>query len=317
MTGFTSMPKFAVVMAAFNGMHYIATQISSILSQEGVEVDIFISVDLSTDGTEHFLMNLADAEPRINLLSFGQQFGGAGPNFYRLISEVDFSKFDYVSFSDQDDIWFPNKLARAHSMMLKNNAMGYSSGFIAFWPSGRNLVVNKAQPQRDFDYFFESAGPGCTYVIKLALAQSIQGFIKMADSSLYQIEFHDWLIYAYARYRKFLWVIDPIPSMQYRQHYSNQLGVNSGFRSFMLRATKVLSGYGFSQSLLIANLIGANATPIVKKGLMNGVLGYLYLSFKYKSCRRGHAHQIIFFISCVLMAFIHPIRLVINKLCAY
>jgi len=310
-----SRPRFAVLLAAYNGMEYISEQIQSILLQQGVAVQIFISVDESGDGTEHYLTKLAAEDSRITLLPFGLRFGGAGPNFYRLISDVDFLKFDYLSFSDQDDIWYPTKLLRAYETMRKTNALGYSSGFVAFWPSGKELFVNKAYLQRKYDYLFESAGPGCTYVIAITLANSIQDFIKNADPSLYNIEFHDWLIYAYSRYKGFNWIIDPLPGLRYRQHYSNQLGVNVGWKPFWVRVRRVLSGYGFAQSLLIANLIGASNIQLVQKGLLNGWSGYLLLALKYKDCRRRGAEQIMFLISCILMAMIQLVSGTTRKSC--
>jgi len=128
--------RFAVCLAAYNGMAFIAEQIESILLQKNVAVQIFISVDLSTDRTEYRLAEWALTESRLTLLPFGKRFGGAGPNFYRLLRDVDLSDFDYVSFADQDDIWHPEKLWRAHSLMTEQGALGYSSNFTAFWPAG-------------------------------------------------------------------------------------------------------------------------------------------------------------------------------------
>jgi len=306
-------PNFVVCLAAYNGAQYIEEQINSILHQVNVDLTLVVSIDQSSDATETVVLEIAKNNRKIIILPLGEAFGGAGPNFYRLIRDIDVSKFDYLSFADQDDIWYPDKLSRAHKMMEKNNALGYSSGFVAFWPSGRKLAVNKAYPQRSYDYLFESAGPGCTYVIAQSLAESIKELIENADSSLLHIEFHDWLIYAYARYKGFRWVIDPLPSLKYRQHDSNQLGVNAGWRPFWLRVNKVLSGYGFAQSLLIANLIGASTTSVVQKGLLGGWRGYLRLSLRSRQCRRRESDQVMFFVSCLVLAIIHPLKLISYK----
>lgn len=299
-------PRFSVCLAAYNGMEFISEQIVSILQQEGVDVNILISVDQSTDGTEGCLAEWALYEPRLTLLPFGERFGGAGPNFYRLLRDVDLSGFDYLSFADQDDIWHPEKLWRAHSLMTAQNAVGYSSNFIAFWPSGESRVVNKAWPQRTWDFLFESAGPGCTYVLHSNLALQLQQLIRGADERLLRIDYHDWLTYAFARAHDFPWVIDSWSSMQYRQHAHNQIGVNSGWRSFWLRVRKVLKGYGFEQSLLIAHLVRASSLPIVQRGLQGGRLGYLWLAWRATQCRRKPLDQMLFFISCVLLAFLKP-----------
>lgn len=66
-------------------------------------------MDLSTDGTECRLAELALSEPRLTLLPFGQLFGGAGPNFYRLLRDVDLTDFDYLSYADQNEHWHREK----------------------------------------------------------------------------------------------------------------------------------------------------------------------------------------------------------------
>jgi rhamnosyltransferase len=39
-------PKVGVLLAAYNGMQWIEQQLKSIIDQEGVDVTIFVSVDL-------------------------------------------------------------------------------------------------------------------------------------------------------------------------------------------------------------------------------------------------------------------------------
>jgi rhamnosyltransferase len=200
---YSMISKIAVILAAYNGTVYMGEQLESILQQKDVDLQVFISVDKSTDGTEDFLVNRALTELRLTLLPFGQHFGGAGPNFYRLLREVDLSGFDYVCFADQDDVWHPEKLLRAQRLMGAQKAAAYSSNFTAFWPSGKTRLVNKAWPQRAFDYLFESAGPGCTYVLHSSLALPLQQLVREADKSLLLVDYHDWLTYAFARFHNF------------------------------------------------------------------------------------------------------------------
>lgn len=299
-------PRFAVCLPAYNGMAFMVDQIESILQQNDVDIQIFISVDQSKDGTEARLAEWALSESRLSLLPFGQRFGGAGPNFYRLLREVDLTGFDYLSFADQDDLWHPKKLWRAHTLMTVKNAVGYSSNFTAFWPSGQSRLVNKACPQRTWDFLFESAGPACTYVLHLSLAIPLQKLVRVADKNLLRVDYHDWLTYAFARSYDFPWVIDSWSSMKYRQHAHNQIGVNAGWRSFWLRVRKILTGYGFEQSLLIADLVQASPLPVVQRGLRGGRLGYLWLALQARQCRRKRIDQLWFLISCVLIALFRP-----------
>jgi rhamnosyltransferase len=300
------LPRIAVCLAAYNGRRWIAEQMETILGQKNVGVTVFVSVDRSSDNTEEWVDKAALNDSRIVVLSHGEKFGGAGPNFYRLLCDVNLSGFDYLSFADQDDVWHPEKLWRAHCLMTAQSAAGYSSNITAFWSSGRSRVVRKAWPQRSWDFMFESAGPGCTYVLHSSLAKPLQQLVRNADKSLLRIDYHDWLTYAFARANNYSWVIDDWSSMQYRQHANNQVGVNAGWRSFLLRVRKILNGYGFEQSLLIAELIDASSLPVVRHGLRGGRLGCLWLAFRAKQCRRKPIDQIWFFVSCLLLALIKP-----------
>ncbi|EFH7086544.1 glycosyltransferase, partial [Escherichia coli] len=215
----------AVLLAAYNGEQWIQEQISSILKQKNVDVTLFISIDQSSDNTLMLCEELALSEPRINLLPYGDIFGGAALNFYRLIKDVDFTSFDYISFADQDDIWLEDKLQRASLFLEKYDV--YSSNVIAFWPNGKAVLINKAQPQVKYDFLFEAAGPGCTYVIHRDVAIEFKKFIVSKWQEVKKIELHDWLFYSFSRVKNFQWVIDERPGMYYRQHQNNQVGANN------------------------------------------------------------------------------------------
>lgn len=219
------MNKVAVLLAAYNGEQWIQEQISSILKQKNVDVTLFISIDQSSDNTLMLCEELALSEPRINLLPYGDIFGGAALNFYRLIKDVDFTSFDYISFADQDDIWLEDKLQRASLFLEKYDV--YSSNVIAFWPNGKAVLINKAQPQVKYDFLFEAAGPGCTYVIHRDVAIEFKKFIVSKWQEVKKIELHDWHFYSFSRVKNFQWVIDERPGMYYRQHQNNQVGANN------------------------------------------------------------------------------------------
>jgi rhamnosyltransferase len=191
-------------------------------------------------------------------------------------------------------------------MLIEQGSVGYSSNVTAFWPCGKTLSVNKAQPQRSLDFMFEAAGPGCTYVLNRSLAYSFQKFVCDADASLSLIVYHDWLIYAFARANNYPWVIDKWSSMQYRQHANNQIGVNSGLRSHWLRVRKMCRGHGFEQSLLIADLVHVSSSPVVQHGLRGGRLGYLWLALHANQCRRKRVDQLLFFILCMFFTLAKP-----------
>ena len=78
----STLPKFAICLAAFNGIDWLATQLDTILAQAGITVTVFVSVDQSTDDTEKWFEERAKVDSRIVLLPHGERFGGAARNFF-------------------------------------------------------------------------------------------------------------------------------------------------------------------------------------------------------------------------------------------
>ena len=254
----SNSPSVAVLLAAYNGMEWIEEQVSSILSQKSISIEIFISVDLSNDKTHEWCQGLAEKNSHVKILPYGEKFGGAAKNFFRLIRDVDFSCFDYVALSDQDDIWDSSKLHHAIRTIEQDSLDGYSSDVIAFWSNGREKLVKKSFPQKKFDYFFEAAGPGCTYVLKQQPTQKFKKFLIKNWENINCIESHDWLIYAFFRSRSMSWCIDSEPLMLYRQHESNQVGSNFGFLAYLKRIKMVKSGWYRSEVRKISEIISIN-----------------------------------------------------------
>lgn len=298
------LPKVAVLLAAYNGMRWIEEQMASILGQSGVDVTVYISVDPSSDGTEVWCSRLAATESNIVLLPTAGKFGGASRNFFRLIRDVEIDHFEYVAFADQDDLWYADKLLRAVSRMEQQKAEAYSSNVIAFWPDGKTRLLDKAQAQVEWDYLFEAAGPGCTYVLNKRLIMSIKASVVTNWDVLQRVSLHDWFFYAYARSHGFKWFIDAVPSMDYRQHEHNQVGANAGFKSILSRYRTINNGWWFDQVKLIARLVGVDSAPFVVSWFSLSRRQLLTLSFNAWRCRRRTRDKILFFLVCLVTIFI-------------
>ena len=256
---FVDLPTCAVLLAAYNGERWIEEQLESILNQKGVLPTIFVSVDRSTDQTLKTIELLVSSDSRVKLLPYGERFGGAGKNFYRLIKDVDASNFDMVAFADQDDIWMPNKLAAAWTQLSQGGYSAYSSDVIAFWADGRKSIIKKSYPQKRFDYFYEAAGPGCTYAFSASSFNLIKEFVVQNYEECGKIALHDWLIYAYCRQHKLSWFIDNEPRMLYRQHESNQIGTNDNWRAYVKRFNYVRHHWYRTQVTSVAKVCNSSS----------------------------------------------------------
>jgi rhamnosyltransferase len=235
----TNPTRVAVLMAVKNGLAYLPQQIDSILNQQQCQVSLFISDDCSTDGSVQLLQKYSADNANIKLLPKTFSSGSAAKNFYGLILETELENCDYFAYSDQDDIWFPDKLIRHIELARKHNADGVSSNVTAFWPDGRQRLLEKAQPQQELDYLFESAGPGCTFLMSPWLIGKMKEQLMDNTSPAKEVELHDWLTYAVCRGHGRKWVIDKRPSLEYRQHQTNVVGANVGIVAKLVRLRKL------------------------------------------------------------------------------
>ncbi|WP_350601392.1 glycosyltransferase [Pseudomonas sp. 65/3-MNA-CIBAN-0223] len=291
-------PRVAVLLAAYNGMRWIEEQLASILSQSAVDVTVCISIDPSTDGTEDWCTAYAVAHPNVIVLPKVGKFGGAARNFFRLIRDVDLAPYDFIAFADQDDIWHADKLQRATGMIVSRHVDAYSSNVTAFWPDGRTQLLDKAQPQVAWDYLFEAAGPGCSYVMSQPFAQTLKTSMLANWHALQAVSLHDWYIYAFARSHGYHWYIDPLPSIEYRQHEHNQVGANAGFLSLLSRFKTIHDGWWFTQVKTIALLVGQEDDPFVKSWLPLRRRQLFKLSLSASQCRRRTRDKVFFFCIC-------------------
>lgn len=291
-------PKVAVLLAAYNGMRWIEEQVDSIVAQSSVDVTLYISIDPSSDGSAEWCEAYAAKNQRVIILPDVGRFGGASSNFFRLLRDVNIDGFDFVAFADQDDIWHADKLERATLVMGSGPYDAYSSNVIAFWPDGRTRLLDKAQPQVKWDFLFEAAGPGCTYVLSNRLAVSLRASILVHWDRLQGVSLHDWYFYAFARSHGYLWYIDPKPSMKYRQHEYNQVGANTGLKALLARYRSIQDGWWFCQVLLIAELVGHRAAWLRSSGLGLHRRQLIRLSFRAWQCRRRFRDKLFFFLVC-------------------
>lgn len=274
-----------ILLAAYNGELALIQQLETTQYQDDVIVDVVISVDLSSDSTLAICTSYADKYPNISLLPYGERFGGAGKNFYRLLKDTDLTRYDYIAFSDQDDIWPGSKLAKAIEMLQHYDC--YSANVTAFWEDGREVLIDKAQPQREWDFLFEAAGPGCTYVFKREVAIQFKSWLlESYDKIGEDISLHDWLLYAFARSHGYRWFIDPESMMYYRQHANNQVGTNNSFAAANRRLKLIKSKWYRNQSTKIAEHLELQHLPVFKYGLSKGYLGNLYLLLHINKLRR-------------------------------
>jgi len=161
----------------------------------------------------------------------------------------------YVAFTDQDDVWHADKLSSQLSLMEATGADVVSSNVTSFQSLpggavGERRLIRKSQPQRAWDFLFEAAGPGSTYVFSPKAHETLVRVLSGLDYS--EIGVHDWYVYALARSIGLTWVIGEEPTLEYRQHGGNVQGANSGSGARDARMAKLRSGFYRNQFILTA-----------------------------------------------------------------
>ena len=217
--------EVTVLMATYNGEKWLESQLQSILKQKNVKIKLAIQDDNSEDDTQKIIKKF-QKKNKIDFKINKKNQRSASLNFLNLIIKTN-TKSDYYAFSDQDDIWYSNKLSRGIKKLDENKCEAYSSN-VSIISNKKKLLMNKSNNQKKYDFIFEGV-PGCTIVLtKNSFLQIKKKLMKLNSNELKKISMHDSFIYFYLRSRKVAWYIDKYSYINYRQHENNVVGLNYG-----------------------------------------------------------------------------------------
>lgn len=213
-------------MSTYNGASFVEEQISSILKQLPDNGALIIRDDGSTDKTVTKIVAIKDG--RINLLQ-GKNIGFA-LSFLCLLKELPESS-TVVFFSDQDDVWEPQKIAAGCKGLAGRNEIPrlYCSSLLLVSENLESLGRSPLWPRKPSfeNALVENIATGCTVALNRAAVSLI-----LRTSHPSQIQYHDWWCYlVVAAFGEVLY--DPIPHIRYRQHTQNALGMSSGGRRYL------------------------------------------------------------------------------------
>jgi glycosyltransferase involved in cell wall biosynthesis len=107
------MATIAVVMATYNGADWVADQLESIASQRRPPDRLIVSDDGSTDATLERVDDFRRRSAVPTTVLAGPREGLA-ENFW---SAAAHAECDLIAWSDQDDVWHPDKLARCEAAL--------------------------------------------------------------------------------------------------------------------------------------------------------------------------------------------------------
>jgi glycosyltransferase involved in cell wall biosynthesis len=222
-------PEVEILLATYNGELYLREQIDSILGQDYPNLRLLASDDGSSDGTVAILNEYAARFPdRVRMLAEMEGSGHPRRNFLRLMKAA---TGEYIGFSDQDDVWIPEKVSLSMGALLQmENKNGKATPLLvftdlvvvderlqtlhpSFWKREGLWVKNVHRLQRVLG---ENAVTGCTAMINRSMCNLA---LQMPEEA----EMHDrWICLLSAAFGAAEAI--PQPTVLYRQHGNNVIG---------------------------------------------------------------------------------------------
>lgn len=234
-------PKIAILLCTYQGENYLAEQLDSIAAQNHEHWTVFASDDGSVDQTRSILQAYRTQWPAQQLYLMAGPQKGFAANFLSLIFK-DEVEAEYFAYCDQDDVWESDKLQRAMACLeavpadkpalycartrlvdAGNRAIGLSALFCKP-PSFANALI-------------QNIGGGNTMVFNRAA----RDLLRAAGADL-QVVSHDWWTYMVVSGCGGEIFYDPRPTLRYRQHAANLVGMNSSWGARATRLSMLAQG---------------------------------------------------------------------------
>ena len=128
-------PSISVCMSTYNGEKYVLEQIKSILNNIADSDELIIVDDFSNDKTVELIYNLKDK--RIKLL-INNKNSGEVFSFNRALSNA---SNNYIFLSDQDDIWFNERVKLMIQGLQQSDAYLLTSNFSWIDQDGKSIHI--------------------------------------------------------------------------------------------------------------------------------------------------------------------------------
>ena len=180
-----------ILMSTYNGEKYLREQLDSIFNQSYQDFVLYVRDDGSSDNTVNVLREYRKQldDPSKMVIYAGRNAGFCN-SFFRLLKKSEGG--DYWTFSDQDDVWYKDKLAHAIEWFGKNDdkdiPMLYHSG-IEF--ADENMNVIKKYDIGNYPYCFQkSITSSIFYGFSVMINKKLRD--ELLKSNPRRVYYHDW-----------------------------------------------------------------------------------------------------------------------------
>lgn len=180
------MNKLCILMATFNGEKFLKQQMQSILDQSYSKFDLYVNDDGSRDKTLDIIKSFSIKDNRVHVLNIKDNNNGQLYNFDKLMRYVNNMEYEYIMFSDQDDIWYKDKILETlRFMKSKENGptlvyTNYNENNIS--GSIKNKYDNFFPTEEHSILLFQNWIMGCTVMINNKLLKYSGSIPPEADN---------------------------------------------------------------------------------------------------------------------------------------
>jgi len=168
------MTKISIAMATYNGERFIRQQLDSFARQTLLPSELIICDDGSTDSTVSIINEFVPSAPFPVVIVHNPARLGYTANFLQAAQKC---QGELIAFSDQDDEWLPQKLARILQASRESDAFLFAHAAEWMDEVGKPMGVVYPADRRFRKYLRTNDFPGHAIVIRKSL-------LEMTSSSL-------------------------------------------------------------------------------------------------------------------------------------
>lgn len=231
--------RVAILLGTKDGAAYLGEQLRSFADQSHHNWFLVASDDGSRDATREIIAQFAATRPQRVVVRDGPQRGVAA-NFLSLAADRTIEA-DFFAFSDQDDVWHADKLARALARLatVPDGTPGLYCGRTELMTEdGRCYGLSPLfrRPPSFRNALVQSLGGGNTMVFNRAAKTLVEA------AGAPNVVLHDWWLYQLVSAAAGAVFYDRQPMLKYRQHPDNLIGSNQGSQARLARIRLMLGG---------------------------------------------------------------------------
>jgi glycosyltransferase involved in cell wall biosynthesis len=262
-------PKVAILLCTYQGQRFLQQQLESFASQTFSNWEVFASDDGSVDQTHAILEAYRHQWGDDKLSVHSGPAEGFAANFLCITCKASVHA-DYYAFSDQDDVWEADKLQRALDWLqtVPSHVPGlYCSRTRLVDDANASLGLSPlfSKPPCFANALIQNIGGGNTMVFNDAARRLICHWGENVD-----VVTHDWWAYLLVTGCGGQVFYDPYPSVRYRQHDNNIVGMNNSWRARLQRIRMLARGEfkrWNNRNLAAVQTLTKNLTPENQKTL--------------------------------------------------